>query len=126
PRGRGQALDGLHRIKRKRPIQVREERATAGSLPSQRIAEPGRINADQDEIITTGKMTANRLLQLAGGRQMNETVAFVIGRPVVTPCRFGGPPLFGAADLVDRLHASSPLFPGTVAARTGCLNRNDG
>ncbi len=63
--------------KLERAVEMRKQRAAARGLPSQRLAEPRGIDADQQQIALAGEMLGRRFGELRGGGEMNEAVAQV-------------------------------------------------
>src|SRR5262245_46084628 len=72
-----QWLDPQHAGERQRAIEMWKQRALARWLPAERCTKAARINGNQQQIGPTGEMLGRRLLDLAGGGEMDVAVTHV-------------------------------------------------
>ena len=61
---------------------MREQIAAARHFPAESVPERLGIDGEQDEIMLAGKVLGQRARDLIAAREMNETVANVIGRAI--------------------------------------------
>src|SRR5262249_13121622 len=87
-------------------VEMREEIAPAGGLPLQRVAEIDRVELHEHQVALPREVSAQGLLELDTGREVDEPVAQVHGRAAVGACGGGLAPLLGGTDLVDTRHRS--------------------
>jgi hypothetical protein len=104
-----QRLDPVHGTKRQRGMKVREQRAAARRLPSERGSQDARIDSDEQQIPLPGKVSRSGLRDLIGRREVDEAVRQVDGgaREHAAVLRFA--PQRGVADLVDRRHHTTTV-----------------
>ena len=73
-------VDRQDRFEGKRAIEMREQVTAAGRLPFEGLAQPLRIDGDEQQILLPGVIFGEGARDLVSRRQMDEAIAEIVAR----------------------------------------------